>query len=60
MRKSKYTYILIISIGVWLDEDQRTKNHKETCLKIDRIMSLNLINYPTLNSEHNNWKDLHI
>jgi hypothetical protein len=60
MHKPKYTYTLIISIGVWLDEDQRTTNHKETCFKIDRTMSLSLINYSTLNSEHNNQKNLHI
>ena len=39
-------------MGVWLDDDQRNKHHKDMCLKRDWTTVSNCLNYFTLNSEH--------
>ena len=40
-------------IGVWFSEDQRANIKKGTCFEEDWTTSLNINNYPTVNSEDN-------
>lgn len=43
----------ICVIGVWFGEDQSTKHHKDTCFKEIELRLSYLINYFTVDSEHN-------